>query len=150
MKASWQEVAQLNDLEKSIDALFDRAGAESGLPDSTFDILYALEVYGDDCSQKELCERCWIGKQTIHSAIQRLAGQGILEVRPGQGRSTRVLLTDAGRALVDDKVRPVIEAEARVLESFAPEERDQLMRAFVRYRDVLQCELAACRGYVCQ
>ena len=70
---------RLNNLEKDIDSIFTRAAVHVGLSDSAFDILYALEAYGDGCSQKDLCERCWMGKQTINSSIKRLCEQGILE-----------------------------------------------------------------------
>lgn len=49
---------RLNNLEKDIDSIFTRAAVHVGLSDSAFDILYALEAYGDGCSQKDLCERC--------------------------------------------------------------------------------------------
>ena len=84
---------RLNNLEKDIDSIFTRAAVHVGLSDSAFDILYALEAYGDGCSQKDLCERCWMGKQTINSSIKRLCEQGILEKTAGPGRTTTISLT---------------------------------------------------------
>lgn len=95
---------RLNNLEKDIDSIFTRAAVHVGLSDSAFDILYALEAYGDGCSQKDLCERCWMGKQTINSSIKRLCEQGILEKTAGPGRTTTISLTATGRALVAEKV----------------------------------------------
>lgn len=146
----WPDVARMNDLEKSINALYDQIGAASGLSDSSFDILYALALYGDGCSQRELCERCWIGKQTIHSAIGRLVQRGVLSVEPGRGRATRVVLTEAGQALVREKVHPVLQAEARALARFSPEERAAIEDTLARYRDALIEELAATGGAACR
>ena len=83
---------RLNNLEKDIDSIFTRAAVHVGLSDSAFDILYALEAYGGGCSQKDLCERCWMGKQTINSSIKRLCEQGILEKTAGPGRTTTISL----------------------------------------------------------
>ena len=148
--SQWPDVARMNDLEKSINALYDQVGAASGLSDSSFDILYALALYGDGCSQRNLCERCWIGKQTIHSAIGRLVERGMLSVEPGRGRATRVVLTEAGKALVARKVHPILEAESRALARFSPEERAATEGMLTRYRDALAEEFAVIGGVACR
>ena len=127
---------RLNNLEKDIDSIFTRAAVHVGLSDSAFDILYALEAYGDGCSQKDLCERCWMGKQTINSSIKRLCEQGILEKTAGPG------LTATGRALVAEKVRPVIEAETAAMHAFSPAELAQALDLLERYRNALANALA--------
>lgn len=132
----------LNNLNKDIDNLFARAAARAGLSDSAFDILYALDVYGDGCSQKDLCERCWMGKQTINSSIKRLCAQGVIEKSAGPGRTTIISLTDAGRALVAQKVRPIIEAESTAMRSLTNEELSQVLSLAIRYRDAFANALA--------
>ena len=132
----------LNNLNKDIDNLFARAAARAGLSDSAFDILYALDVYGDGCSQKDLCERCWMGKQTINSSIKRLCEQGILEKPAGPGRTTTLSLTATGRARVAEKVRPVIEAETAAMHAFSPAELAQALDLLERYRNALANALA--------
>ena len=143
MEATRLDVIQVNELDKSINALYDHAGAASGLPDATFDILYTLVLYGDGCSQRELCDRCWIGKQTIHSAIGRLVKRGLLSIEPGRGRATRVVLTPEGRALAEAKVSPIVEAEMRALSEFSQAEREQAHHLLARYHDALAREFAA-------
>lgn len=133
---------RLNNLEKDIDSIFTRAAVHVGLSDSAFDILYALEAYGDGCSQKDLCERCWMGKQTINSSIKRLCEQGILEKTAGPGRTTTISLTATGRALVAEKVRPVIETETAAMHAFSPAELEQALDLLERYRNALANALA--------
>lgn len=133
---------RMNEAEREIEGVFARAGAKLGLSASAFDILYALDVYGDGCTQKELCERCWIGKQTVNSSVKRLMAQGVLEpVDPG-ARITRIELTDAGRALVAQSVHPFVEAEAAAFASFSPDEQAMLTQASERYRDALLATFA--------
>lgn len=133
----------LNNLEKDLDGLFTRAAARMGLSDSAFDILYALDVYGDGCSQKDLCERCWMGKQTINSSIKRLCQQGVIEKTPGPGRTTVISLTPAGHALVAEKVRPIIEAETAAMHALSSEELTLAINLMTRYRDALSGTLRA-------
>lgn len=133
----------LNNLEKDLDGLFTRAAARAGLSDSAFDILYALDAYGDGCSQKDLCERCWMGKQTINSSIKRMCQQGLIKKTPGPGRTTIISLTAAGHALVAEKVRPIIEAEAAAVHSFSDEELKLSISLMTRYRDALSSALSA-------
>lgn len=128
---------RLNNLEKDIDGLFTRAAAHAGLSESAFDILYALDAYGDECSQKDLCERCWLGKQTVNSSIKRLCEQGIIAKTAGPGRATVITLTDAGRALVAEKVRPIIEAETAAIGAFSEAECARALALMERYRDAL-------------
>lgn len=132
----------LNNLEKDIDNLYTRAAAHVGLSDSAFDILYALDAYGDECSQKDLCERCWMGKQTINSSIKRLCQQGIIEKTPGSGRTTVIGLTAAGHTLVEEKVRPLIEAEATAMHALSDEELELAVGLMMRYRDALSGALS--------
>lgn len=129
--------ARLNNLEKDIDGLFTRTAAHVGLSESAFDILYALEAYGDGCSQKDLCERCWMGKQTVNSSIKRLCEQGIIAKTAGPGRTTTISLTEAGRALVTEKVRPIIEAETAAMHCLTEAELAQALDFMERYRDAL-------------
>ena len=133
---------ELNRMYKECNEFYHALAKHFGLSDSAFDILYALEAYGDGCSQKDLCERCWMGKQTINSSIKRLCEQGILEKTAGPGRTTTISLTATGRALVAEKVRPVIEAETAAMHAFSPAELAQALDLLERYRNALANALA--------
>ncbi len=122
-------------LGKEIDRLYSRAADEAGLSQSAFDILYALAVYGDGCSQKELCDRSWLGKQTINSSIKRLVESGHIIKEPGAGRACRISLTDLGRSLVERKVVPVIHAERRAFDTIPERDQTRLAKLLVNFRD---------------
>ena len=124
-----------NDVDKSMDDLFRKAAANAGVSESAFDILYSLEVFGGDCTQKELCDHCWLGKQTINSSIKRMVEMGLIDRRPGAGRSTKISLTEAGEDLVARKVRPFVKAESAAIESLGKEGREALLSAYTAYRD---------------
>lgn len=134
MPSDIQELQRAFDMNvKAIDEAYDRTAKRSHLSPSSFDILYTLFAYGDGCTQKELCERCYDGKQTVNSAVHKMQRDGLLQISAGTGRNTHVHLTDAGRAYAARAIAPVLEAEHAVLESFDEDERELLSRVIDVY-----------------
>ncbi len=122
---------------KAIDEAYERAAKRSGLSPASFDILYALYAYGDGCTQKDLCARCFDGKQTINSAVHRMVREGLLSLEAGRGRSTSVYLTDAGRASAAQSIVPVMTAERRAIESIGADRAALLSAALGAYARAL-------------
>ena len=127
MPSDIQELQRAFDMNvKAIDEAYDRTAKRCHLSPSSFDILYTLFAYGDGCTQKELCERCYDGKQTVNSAVHKMQRDGLLQISAGTGRNTHVHLTDAGHAYAARAIAPV-------LESFDEDERELLSRVIDVY-----------------
>lgn len=135
-----EELREYNRIYKESNELYHSLAKRLGLSDSAFDILYALYVLGDGCQQKDICGYSGTSKQTIHSSVRNLEREGILRVEPGPGRGVRVYPTEAGRALMEKTVTPVVEAENRAFLSLLPEERRMFLRFSKTYLDALQKE----------
>lgn len=133
--------AEINGVFNEFDRLYSLAASKMGLSDSAFDILYALSTYGDGCTQKELCERCWTGKQTLNSSIKRLAAQGIISLKPGHGRETLVTLTHEGRSIIEGKINPFIQIEAQAFDVLDETEQNMLSRSLSRISAALRTSL---------
>jgi len=133
----------INAASKRIDEAYHRAARAAGLSDSSFDILYALHVAGEGCSQRRLCELCFTGKQTVNSAIKRLQDEGTIRVEPGAGRMTHVFLTARGRRIVGERIVPVIDAELAALAAIPSGQRAALVSALTTYSTALSDELDA-------
>ena len=89
MPSDIQELQRAFDMNvKAIDEAYDRTAKRCHLSPSSFDILYTLFAYGDGCTQKELCERCYDGKQTVNSAVHKMQRDGLLQISAGTGRNT--------------------------------------------------------------
>lgn len=132
---------EINGAFDEMDRLYARVAAKARLSESAFDILYALSAYGDGCTQKELCERCWTGKQTVNSSVKRLVTQGIVSLEPGHGRETLVVLTPAGRALVKEKIDPFVQAEAAAIGALGDEEQRMLLHLLSKMTRSLRTSL---------
>ena len=77
MPSDIQELQRAFDMNvKAIDEAYDRTAKRCHLSPSSFDILYTLFAYGDGCTQKELYERCYDGKQTVNSAVHKMQRDG--------------------------------------------------------------------------
>ncbi|SHE24131.1 MarR family winged helix-turn-helix transcriptional regulator [Actinomyces glycerinitolerans] len=144
MTTALMELQQtINAMIKRADDAYHRAARTAGLSDAAFDILYALHVAGEGCSQSLLCELCFSRKQTINSAIKRLQEDGTVRLESGPGRSTHVYLTARGRDLVTERINPIIKAELTALDSVPATQRAALAAALTTYTSALVRSLNA-------
>lgn len=134
--------AQIDRFYLEIDEIYHQAARKAGLSDSAFDILYSL-MLEDGLTQKQLCERGFTAKQTVSSSARRLAEQGLATPEEGSERNAPIWLTAAGRAVVEERVRPAYLAEMRAIESLSAPERAELARLLDRYTTALRAELGA-------
>lgn len=132
---------ELNQLYKELDELYHAVALKAGLSDSALDILYSLCVLGDGCLQKEICQLAFISKQTVNSSIRKLEQQQYLVLQPGKGRDMHIYLTEAGQALVQEKVIPVIQAENQAFGRMTVAEQNELLRLCKIYLSNLQQNL---------
>lgn len=109
-------------LDHQIDEFYHELAARLGLSDSAFQVLWSVAELGEGCTQRDVCRFFSVSKQTTHSAVRKLEREGILLLRPGRGREVSISLTDKGRALVQEKVRPAMEAERTAARGLTPEE----------------------------
>lgn len=132
---------EFNQLYKELDELYHAVALKAGLSDSALDILYSLCVLGDGCLQKEICQLAFISKQTVNSSIRKLEQQQYLVLQPGKGRDMHIYLTEAGQALVQEKVIPVIQAENQAFGRMTAAEQNELLRLNKIYLSNLQQNL---------
>ena len=98
-------------LQHRIDEFYHGLAVRQKLSDSALLVLWTLVDLGEGCTQRDICLQFSLTKQTVHSSVRKLAKEGILTLRPGPGREVRVYPTEAGRALIREKVIPLKQAE---------------------------------------
>lgn len=123
---------------KEFDDLYHEIAFHLGLSDSAFEILYSVAVCGEGCTQKEICQLSCTKKQTINSAIQKMAKDGVLKLEQGKGRRVYVFLTEEGRQMVAHKIEPVIQSEIAVFAEMTPQERAEFLRLNEKYISLLR------------
>ena len=113
------------------------------LSDSAFGILYWLDDLGDGCLQRDVCVASGLTKQTVNSSVHKLERTGFVELRVEQGRGTHLHLTEAGRALVEERVRPVAEAETAAFVAMGSRDSEELLRLTHLHLELLREQVEA-------
>lgn len=125
-------------LAAEMDAVYHEAARKAGISDSVMRILYTLAAFGDECTQSNVCYLTGISRQTINSAIRKLEREGIVYLGTDSRKNKPIRLTEKGKALAEEKVVPVLEAEKEMFSSWDEKERQELMRLTKKYLDQLK------------
>jgi len=128
-------------LYKEMNDLYHETALSQGISDSAQVILYTVCELGDGCLQKDICERSFLTKQTVHSSVRKLEREGFLRLEPGKGRDMHLFLTEQGRALAEKTAVPLSRAEYLALDTLAPQEQTELIRLTEAYVAALRTQL---------
>ncbi len=138
-----QTVAAINEMYRRTDELYHEVARRAGFADCAFEILYSL-MEQDGRTQKQLCGTSFSAKQTVSSSIKRLQEKGLVELRDS-GRSKTVWLTAAGVKAIDEKIRPVLEAECEAVDAFDAQWKRRMVEETARFTDSLADQFEALR-----
>ena len=105
------DIFPIDYLYKEMNDLYHETALSQGISDSAQVILYTVCELGDGCLQKDICERSFLTKQTVHSSVRKLEREGFLRLEPGKGRDMHLFLTEQGRALAEKTAVPLSRAE---------------------------------------
>lgn len=118
-------------LVKREDDLYHRYAVFCGLSDPAVWVLYALYADGDEIhTQNDLVSMWSYPKQTINYAVSCLVKQGFVSLSQlsGSRNSKAISLTEEGRRLCDEKIRPLILAEERSLSRLGEDAQQLLLK----------------------
>ena len=124
-------------MHREEDGLYRRLARHFGLSDSALWILYILEISKTPVTQAELCGYLSLSKQTINSALKQLEQSGHVRLEDGPGRNKYLHLTEAGRALTERTIHPILELEERAFLSLSREEQASLLTLSRRHLELL-------------
>lgn len=130
-------------LQHQIDEFYHELAVRQKLSDSALLVLWTLVDLGEGCTQRDICLQFSLTKQTVHSSVQKLSKEGFLSLRPGPGREVQVFLTEAGRALVQEKVMPLKDAEEAASRRMGEAELTAMFQLTRKWFDLFQEEAAS-------
>lgn len=125
-------------LAGEINSLYHEAAVKMGVSDSVMNILYVLCEKKGECLQSEISKLSGISRQTINSAIRNLEKDGMVYLKPGQGRNTIVCLTEKGTHFSKEKIYPLFEIENKIWNEWTADEQRQYLMLTRKYRDALK------------
>ena len=137
-----QQLQVLNRLYKESDHIYSRLAAKLGMTDTTFWVLYAIAHSEEPMTQNDLCNDFFFPVQTIHSAINNLRKNGLLELQviPGTRNRKAIILTEKGNIFVTNTINKADEIEKNAFLLFNEEERELYLSLFRRHIDYLKNE----------
>jgi DNA-binding MarR family transcriptional regulator len=124
--------AAIRQAARRVTRLYDQALAPSGLRITQYPILSWLAISGP-MTMNVLAERVVVDRATLGHNLRPLEAQGLVTMRPGEDKRSRVVtLTDAGRQKLRE-ARPAWNAAQRTFEAaFGPEASAALRDTMVR------------------
>lgn len=107
-----------------------------GTDPATLDLLSTLRRAGTPyrLTTRELADRCLVTAGAVSQRVARAERDGLVERRPGAGRSVEVVLTAAGHARVEALARAVLEADDDLVAGLDDTTLAQLEDALDRWR----------------
>lgn len=137
-----QQLQALNRLYKESDHIYSSLASKLGMTDTAFWVLYAIAHSDEPMTQNDLCSDFFFPVQTIHSAINNLRRDGLLELRviPGTKNRKAILLTEKGESFVAATINKADEIEKNALLCFDEHERELYLSLFRRHIEYLKTE----------
>ena len=131
--------------EKKFDALYREAAVNFGLPDCSMWVLYFVISSEAPVTQQDLIEKMMFPKQTINSAVMKLAKEGLLELRiiPGTRNRKTILLTERGKDLAQKTVARMLNAELRAVEAMGTERMEQFVSLYTALSGAIRKEFVS-------
>lgn len=110
MRKVREHCRQYNCIYYKYSELYHDLAAKYGFSDTQYWLLYTLYTGDEPVTQNELAIALCTPKQTVHSAITRLVKNGYLTLtqRPGPRNNKAVALTQAGEAVCNRCVKPLV------------------------------------------
>lgn len=130
-------IHRFNQINNEVEALYHKVSQKMGFADSEFTILYMLCDEGEGIDQSHIIEITGMSKQTVHSAVRRLEQEGILRLGDRTAHRKAILLSEKGRALIEEKFRPFMDAEESIYNSWTESEKELFLSLNRRYAESL-------------
>lgn len=121
--------ARLNQLYLEIEGLYHDYAKRHGLSDSMLWLLYSLQLHSAQPTQRRLCYEWHTSPQTMNYALKALERKGYvsLEPLPGGRHDKAIVITQQGRALIEDVIQPLMRGERRAFHALNETEQGKLL-----------------------
>lgn len=137
-----QVLQEFDRISNLINEFYHEIALKQGLSDSAYEILQAILVLGEGCTQTEIYKYCYLNKQTVNSSVNKLRENGLIDFTKGTGREIYIHFTKTGKELVNEKILPIEQAENDVFEEMTKEEQKEIIRLMNKYLDNFKAKVS--------
>lgn len=126
-----------------IKAQYEAYAKSLGLSYSTLSALRIILKYDGECTQKTICERTFLPKQTVNAIVSGLLRHGAIGMSAldSDKRKKVIHLTDKGREFALEAIQKIKDAENKAMGSLDKSQRTAMLTALqlylARFRDYL-------------
>lgn len=134
------QVAKFSDLFYSVNWVYEEYARRTDYSYTTLEILMMIRRNDGGCTQKSLCERTFLPKQTVNNVITSFYKNGLVELKelPSDRRNKTIHLTKEGKCIAEKFIPKVHEAEYEAFERMDPEQRQALLQGMEQYCEIFR------------
>ncbi len=128
------QMKQFCDGLHSLNRIYEDYSRSVDIPYTTLQIL-DLITQTDQCTQRAICERTFLPKQTVNNVITFFYKRGLVELRelPEDRRNKTIHLTKDGQKYADKVIPQIRRAEYEAMERLTPQQRENLLESMRIY-----------------
>ena len=114
-------------MRHDLEMIYDNYARSMGISYMTLFVLNLISQY-EVCTQKIICERTMLPKQTVNNVVKKLTEQGYLRLEeiPGNSKSKRILYTEKGKEYAEPMIKHVQDAEDTAMEQLSEIHQEEL------------------------
>ena len=127
---------------QSISVIYEDYARNSGISYNSLYILNAI-LYTENCTQKQICEKTLLPKQTVNNVITSFFKSGYIELRefPENRRVKTIHLTEKGMQYAQTLIPHIHEADCKAMEALSEEQQDMLLKLMDTYVSTFRKEM---------
>lgn len=127
---------------QSISIIYDDYARKSGISYNSLYILNAIQQI-KGCTQKQICEKTLLPKQTVNNVVTAFYKSGYIELRefPENRRIKTIHLTEKGEEYADELIPHIHQADKVAMESLTEEQQDTLLSLMDTYVSAFRKEM---------
>lgn len=129
-------------LWQSLSIIYEDYARKSGVSYNSLYILNAI-VYTENCTQKLICDKTMLPKQTVNNVITSFFKSGYIELRelPENRRIKTIHLTEKGQEYADSLIPHIHQADCNAMKVLTEEQQDTLLKLMDIYVSTFRKEM---------
>ena len=127
---------------QSLNMIYVDYARKSGISYNSLYILNAIQQI-EDCTQKQICERTLLPKQTVNNVITAFYKSGYIELRelPENRRIKTIHLTEKGKKYAEETIPHIHQADQVAMNALTEEQQDTLLSLMKTYVSAFRKEM---------
>lgn len=123
----------------AVNAAYESWAKEHGLTANALFVLYVIQEFAEQCTQKLICEKLLLPKQTVSTILETFEKKGYVtkETAASDKRNKYILFTEAGRKYADEILASLLHFEEKAFRGMERKERAAFIRSNLAFQEQL-------------